>query len=362
MSAARSHKPLPVAEWPVLDREAWSVASDAGDEVSGWPSRWAPRSRENAEMAHGRFLGFLERSGRLRAVTSVGDRLVFEDLCAFGRQLSAQLAPFTVLGIFSSLSMAVEAMDPKADRGALNHIRSRLAQAVRSVRDIAGNLLSPKELVTLGTSMMDEAEQRSQSSWRRASLYRDGLLIMFMALCPLRPGAVAEMRLGTHVSLDGNLITVRLPPRERAKRRIENIPLTDQLATRFLRYLEHYRLMFPDPAPRHADAVWISRNGAPLSRDSLSKRIKERVGRRTGKRFTAHMFRHACATYIVDVAPERALMIVGVLGHSGFRTAQDYYIKGQQHFAIKNYQGAVSDLMRRHRRQIDSHGKRQWRA
>jgi integrase len=53
------------------------------------------------------------------------------------------------------------------------------------------------------------------------------------------------------------------------------------------------------------------------------------MGRRTGKRFTAHMFRHACATYIVDVVPEQARMVVGALGHSGFRTGQRHYIKGQ---------------------------------
>ena len=101
---------------------------------------------------------------------------------------------------------------------------------------------------------------------------------------------------------------------------------------------------FPVPAPQHAQALWLSRSGRPLDRDSISKRIKERLGRRTGKRFTAHMFRHASASYIVEVAPAQARMVVGVLGHSGFRTAQDHYIKGQQHTAVRSYQEAIVDL------------------
>jgi site-specific recombinase XerC len=105
--------------------------------------------------------------------------------------------------------------------------------------------------------------------------------------------------------------------------------------------------MFPPPASHHADALWLSRNGFALDRDDISKRIKERLGRRTGKRFTAHMFRHASASYIVDAAPAQARMVVGVLGHSGFRTAQEHYIKGQQHTAVRDYQRAVTDLLKR---------------
>jgi integrase len=352
MAVARSYKPLPVSEWPELDREEWKAANEPGDELSGSgvAAQWAPRSHENVELAYGRLLGFLRRKGRLRSVSRVGERLVLEDLVDLGRELSTQLAPFTVRGIFSALVMAFKAMDPTADRSLLNEIDSRLAQTAKSVRNIAGNLLSPKDLVALGVAMMVEAEAQTRCSWRRASLYRDGLLTMFFALCPLRAGAVSEMQIGVNVIIEGNAVTVRLPPAERRKRRIEDVPLPDDLARRLLRYISYYRSMFPAPAPGHADALWLSRNGLPLDRDSISKRIKERLGRRASKRFTAHMFRHASATYIVDVAPEQARMVVGVLGHTGFRTAQRHYIKGQQHAAVRKYQGAVADAMKRGRR------------
>ena len=66
------------------------------------------------------------------------------------------------------------------------------------------------------------------------------------------------------------------------------------------------------------------------------------------------MFRRAAATYVSDVAPERALMITGVLGHAGFRTAQRHYIKGQQHMAMIKYQEALHDLISRQTRNQDT--------
>lgn len=160
MTGAKSHRALPPREWPAIDREAWKKATAPGDEISGWgkAAAWAPRTRENAELAYGRFVGFLGRSHRLRTVSRVGERLVENDLCAFGYELSAVLAPYTVLGIFTSLNLAVKALDPDADRAVLNQIVSRLSQTATSVRDVGGNLVPPPVLVELGEAMMNEAE------------------------------------------------------------------------------------------------------------------------------------------------------------------------------------------------------------
>jgi integrase len=331
-----------------LDYEAWKKANEPGDEFteSGIAARWAPRSRENAELAYGRLLGFLLRAGRLGTVQRVGERLVLDDLRDLGYELSRQLAPYTVRGVYSGLEMAFRAMDPGSDRRQLSQILARLTRAAKSVRDIRGNLLSPRELVAIGTGMMDEAETQA-TTWCQASLYRDGLLTMFMALCPLRAGAVSEMQIGLNIVVEDDRVIVRFPPAERKKRRIEDVPLPEALAKRFLRYMSHYRPMLQAPAPRHSNALWLSRRGAPLDRDYISTRFKKHLGRITGKRFTAHMFRHACATYIVDASPEKARMVVGVLGHTGFRTGQRHYIKGQQHAAVRKHQSAVADLMKR---------------
>src|SRR5262245_56608181 len=113
--------------------------------------------------------------------------------------------------------------------------------------------------------MMDEADKQTRISWRRASLYRDGVQVLFGALCPLRPEAFSDMRRGEHVVIDGDRVTVRLPFVVGKQRRFEDIPLPDELARRLCRYVGHYIPMFPTPPPEHANAFWVSRNGNPLS-------------------------------------------------------------------------------------------------
>jgi hypothetical protein len=54
MAGAKSHKPLPVAEWPELDREVWRNANEAGDEFLDRGSRngrLIPRERWSWRMA-----------------------------------------------------------------------------------------------------------------------------------------------------------------------------------------------------------------------------------------------------------------------------------------------------------------------
>jgi integrase len=262
------------------------------------------------------------------------------------------LAPYTVLGIFRNLAMAVRAMDPKADRTVVNKIVTRLAYGAKSVRDIKGNLVPPRELLAIGISMMDEADAIPNLTWRSASLHRDGLLVTFMALCPLRPGAVCEMRVGEHLVVFGETVVVRFSRVEKKKRRIESVPLPQYLTRHFVRYLSHYWPYFLSRSSEQSQALCMSRNGKQIDCNTLSRCVKERIARRTNKRFTAHMFRHSCATFIADVAPEHARMIMAVLGHADAHTANRHYIKSQQHLAITRYQVAIRDLRRSARRSI----------
>ena len=82
-----------------------------------------------------------------------------------------------------------------------------------------------------------------------------------------------------------------------------------------------------------------------MSADTLYERVTHHLWMRRGVKFSPHMFRHAAATFISDVVPQQALMIMGVLGHTQFRTAREHYIRGQQISAVRTYQSAVEDMI-----------------
>jgi hypothetical protein len=53
---------------------------------------------------------------------------------------------------------------------------------------------------------------------------------------------------------------------------------------------------------------------------SIYHRIKHITEAQLGRPITPHMFRDAAATFISEMAPERALMAASVLQHRSFRT------------------------------------------
>jgi integrase/recombinase XerD len=78
-----------------------------------------------------------------------------------------------------------------------------------------------------------------------------------------------------------------------------------------------------------------------MSAEVLSWRIKSVLRARMEINFTTHMFRHSAATFIADVAPQLAMLIIGVLGHADISMAEKHYIRGQQKRAFTMYQHEI---------------------
>ncbi len=191
---------------------------------------------------------------------------------------------------------------------------------------------------------MQEAEV-SQEKYvkRRAIRYRDGLLIAFLSLCPIRQKNMNGLRMGEHLRVGSDRLNFSADEMKTRKRDF-NVTLPEPLISCIKRYWDKYRPMIASPQSDE-EALWLTLQGTPMSGDTLHERITHHLSTRRGVRFSPHMFRHAAATFISDVAPRQALMIVGVLGHTQFRTARDHYIRGQQMSAVRSYQTAVLDMI-----------------
>jgi hypothetical protein len=60
---------LKIEAWPAADRETWARASAQGDllDDAGPATSWSEVVRKKRLISHGRWLGFLARTGRLEA-------------------------------------------------------------------------------------------------------------------------------------------------------------------------------------------------------------------------------------------------------------------------------------------------------
>jgi integrase len=262
----------------------------------------------------------------------------------------------TVVSIIVRLSQAFRVMDPEADRSLLMKALGRLAFMARPVRDIDSHLLPPDVLLRIGERMMDEADTSKARDLDRAVLYRDGLMIMFFVLCPIRRANMQKIQLGEHLVFDGDGARLKFGAEEMKGRRDFEAPLPTELVHRIRRYRDVYRPMFVMRSREDTTALWLTVWGTVMTADRIYLRMKKNLLKRTGKGFTPHMFRHACASFIADMAPERSHIAAAVLHHRSLRTTRRHYVRGQQHRAVRRYQSAVSELVKKSRRSKKKRG------
>lgn len=194
--------------------------------------------------------------------------------------------------------------------------------------------------------MADWRNRKAHDPRLNAMDYRDGLMIAFLALCPIRLGNLAQMRLGQHLVLENGLPRVRFEPGETKGGNSIDVAFPTELIADLHLYLDKIHPILAT-SPQCETALWPSLYKTPMKPSSIYKRIKQITKARLGYSITPHMFRDAAATFISEIAPERALMAASVLQHRSFKTTRKHYIHGQQHKACHQYQAAIDELMRK---------------
>ena len=338
---------LAFKDWPELDRQSWQIANADGDLLTGRgpAAGWKSKTRLTARKAYGNYLRFLRDSGRLKAVASVGERLMKENLRDYIMVLRERVCLTTVVTQLSHLSAAIAAMDPAADRGLIKLAISRLNAIVNSSRDKEAKLVSPVVLFDLGLKLMAGWQARDAHDPRLNAMdYRDGLMIAFLALCPIRLANLAQMEIGVHLTRQEEGFRVCFEAKETKGGKAIDVGFPEELLDALHFYLESIHPMLARQSTAKT-ALWPSLHNRPLSEHGIYTMITAVTETKLGRHITPHMFRHAAATLIAELTPERALMAAAVLQHRSFATTRRHYIHGQQHGASRRYQTAIEELI-----------------
>lgn len=155
-------------------------------------------------------------------------------------------------------------------------------------------------------------------SWRDKALitllYRSGQRIGDW--CEGHGHGVLGMRL-SDVDQAGRTIVVRL----KGPRHEHRVPVTDDFWALFDRYMNEER----GDAP--IDAAWVGlrkATGRPLTYQAFEASVRY-IGKKLGANISAHMFRHAVARAVVEVAGIKAAQ--ELLGHAHITTTADTYAR-----------------------------------
>ena len=339
---------MPLAEWPASDHAAWLTAVAPGDLLNdgGSGARWSPQTRRKRIESYGRWLTYLVHHGLLGEDARPGDRVRREIVAGYVRELTATVAPYTVLCRIEDLYGVMRVMAPSHDWIWLRKAANRLRATAVTARDKELRVRPSQALYALGISLMRGAETSDAlTPMGRAMRYRDGLMIAILAARPLRRSNLAAIVIGTNLMRTEGCCWLHFEASETKNHRPIDVPLPTDLTPNVDRYLDHHR-----PAllrGRDSPYLWISKTGAAMAGISIYGRIIALTRQAFGIAINPHLFRDAAATSIAIDDPEHVQVSAALLGHASLKTTQRHYDQSRMLAAGRRYQNELLALRRR---------------
>ena len=194
-----------VATWPAIDRELWLTSCAPGDPFDdpGYGSTLRLASRHKIARGYTYWLDFLRASGRMDETTAPEARISHARSAAWFRALKGRgNAPFTIVGRFAELSMAIKVMAPHADRSCILQpygasVRCRLTLTKREI-----DVPDVRILYAEGFRLMDSADlSRVDADLGEALKFRDGLLFATLASRGRRLGTIVQAMTSSLMSI-----------------------------------------------------------------------------------------------------------------------------------------------------------------
>src|SRR5262245_11828287 len=330
------------SHWPITDQIAWDALFAEGDLLDGCGPcvRWAEGSRRKGEQAYGHWLGFLGRRGPLGMPSDVTDRATLETMVAFIEDELARCSPRTVYIHVEDLMFLLRAMAPRKDWVWLNRIvlRFRVRSNLGELKPRAG--VTAPQIYQWALARMRQADAMDGiTEIRRATLYRDGLMVGLLIARPLRLRTFIAIELGRHLVERSNGFLLRFAPEDMKDKKAHEYAVPAELVESLQRYLWVYR---PNMLRQNSSQrLWITRNGDPFTYAGFQRHLPALTFREFGEALRPHAFRHIAATTIAIEDPEHVSIIADVLGHATLATSQKHYNRARGVEANASYQEIV---------------------
>lgn len=354
-----SAKCLPLSEWPEACRLAWESAHGPS-ELFDLPKpalAWRSATRAKIRKGFGAWLSWRNHLGIFKNTDLPDTGVTPEAVKAYYDALIATRAPLTAYCRIHELFLALRVMVPERDwtwlRCAANKARST-AKNLRSKRD---RMQTPDRLLDLAHTLMDEADTDPDlSNFKRALMFRDGVLILFLIHRPLRRKNIAALTLGTHIVFEGQDAFLAIPAEEMKSHRPYETGLPSDLVDALQRYCAHYRpflLLLTQQNDKDTQrlnesgqqqALWISSEGRRLDEGSLRNAIRKRTKHAFGIDMTPHLFRDVAVTATIRHSPEAALMTKDILGHATIATTERHYNQALMIDASRQHSDLIEHL------------------
>ena len=337
---------LPSCEWPAEDKTLWETAFKAvdlfDDDSPGF--HMSAATRKALRVNYAQYLRYIsEHHADLLALPRSPDQPA---ACGRVRDLAETgQSPSTIPISLHHLRLAYRLICPDKDWSWLPTITKRLAaSAPRKARKY--HRVTSDQLYKIGVDLMEGAVAAADSSQRvskaQALQYRDGLIIAFRALIPLRRRTFAALRIGKQLVKSGEFWSLEIPEEDTKTQDPLDYAITEAASMRIDEYLERFRPRIPG-ATKHS-GLWASNKGCPMSGDAIYAAVFKRTKKALGFGVNLHRFRHAAASFWSIEDPVNVRGVKDLLGHATFNPTDTYYIMSQSRVAGRKLAFALDQI------------------
>jgi integrase len=254
------------------------------------------------------------------------------------------------------LRRAADLMGWGAGLAWLKEIEEDLRAVVRP-RDMSHRLVTSDRLVKVGLALTQQADKASSlKALKRACLYRDGLMIALLAVCPIRLKNFTALTLGTSLQRVGRRWLIVLNAGDTKTGRPDKRPVPAWLDPNLDRYLDTYRPVLlgcervvdePCPNASRTGALWVSsQSGQRLTYSAVGHAILERTRESMGVAVNPHAFRMAAATTAAYRASGEPHLASALLQHTDPRVTEEHYTRASSIDAVLSFAEIVRGLLK----------------
>jgi len=332
---------IPVASWPLACLRQWH---DAFSEPSLFekdkPARhWRPATIKKTADGFGHFISWMIFANIFDRDGDVINLVTRENVKGFINAMEvSKYALYTIYSHVQEVYDASRVMEPMQDWSWLKTAVKKLRSRSRPARNKISRLQPAQKLEKLGRSLIQKAETAMNLSfYKRALLFRDGLMISVLIRRPFRLKNFASLTLEANLIIDETSASFLFSADEMKGKRPFEVIFPQEYFDELQIYLKHYRPYLLSLTQENDDvtrqmnesgqnrALWISNEGRSLAEVSLRNAIRKRTKVAFGVDMTPHFFRDSSVTTLIRHAPESAKITRSILGHATIDTTNAHY-------------------------------------
>jgi integrase len=354
-------KSLPSSEWPLADQEAWQSERTPAERFrrGGRASHMRAVTQEIIERQYGTYLYHLAERGELDMKVPAAAQVTPTAVANYLARVRSGWSPVTIARSIQKVRRMAEIMAPHQDWGWLREVEYDL-RAEAHPKPRSDRLVDTAVLVESGLREFQSAEKSTnlRPYWRAARM-RDGLLMAFLALCPIRLRSWLGLTLNESFVRVGNRWWIVLDGRDTKEKRPDIRRVPEDLNRAVELYLTQARCLFlkgnsPEVQLKWAEGdlksltglLWINEHGQPLGRSGMRDAFYRVTKRTVGRALSPHDFRRCAATTARLHAGAEPYLASALLDHRDPRTVDEHYNLASSLTAAEKYAALMRSLRR----------------